>query len=108
MTHAQIRTVDGIRERQCRKCGEWWPDTTEFFYFYDTGHTSLRSPCKACIEEKRYETNQVKPCCVPGCTNPRYPCKSGLYRNSRCWEHRYHKVVAKPRKAARKAEAAKG
>ena len=103
MTHALIKVIDGERCRFCRKCGEWWPDTEEFFYRSVRG--GLRSPCKACIAEKKQQTNATKPCCVPGCNNPRYQRKSGVY-DHRCWEHRYWKHVGKAKREARKAGAA--
>ena len=76
----QTRETEYGTEKQCGKCKEWWPDTNEFFPRSANG--ILRSPCKACIDEKRRETNTVKPCCVPGCTNPRY-----YWRYSRCKQH---------------------
>lgn len=96
MTGQTIRTADdGTIEKLCRKCGEWWPATDEFFFRNPRNKVNFRSPCKACIAEKRQQTNAVKPCCVPGCTNPRYS-----WRYSRCYEHRYHEAVAKPRREA--------
>jgi hypothetical protein len=35
-------------QRQCSKCGDWWPDDAEF-YFMANG--KLRQPCKACYYE---------------------------------------------------------
>lgn len=34
-------------ERQCGKCGEFWPDDREFFYMQSG---KIRQPCKACYE----------------------------------------------------------
>lgn len=82
-------------EKLCLKCGEWWPETSEFFYSSPKGR--LRSPCKACVEERRAETNAVKPCCVPGCTEPRY-----YWRYSRCRKHQQElnrKHYPRPKKA---------
>ncbi len=74
------RIVDGEVEKFCHKCSEWWPATDE--YFYRSTCKNLRSPCKACIDEKRRELAS-KPCCVPGCNQPRYH-----WRYARCYEHR--------------------
>jgi hypothetical protein len=65
-----IQVVDDEAEKLCRKCGEWWPATTEFFHRSAIGN--LRSPCKACIDEKRREL-VTKPCCVEGCEQPALP-----------------------------------
>lgn len=89
--------TDDAPEKLCLKCGECWPATEEFFFRAVKGY--LRSPCKACIAEKKVATNAVKPCCVPGCTNPRYQNKNGVYTH-RCWEHRYYVAVTKPAKLA--------
>ena len=40
------------REKQCSRCGEWWPADTEFFYRNGAG---LHSYCKACVLERCYE-----------------------------------------------------
>ncbi len=69
----------------CRQCGEWWPSTDEFFHRSTQG--TFRSPCKACIQERRYETNTRQTCCVPGCNQPRRVTKEGLPRYSRCEKH---------------------
>lgn len=107
MGQSWIRMIDGERHRVCGKCGECLPDTEEFYY-YNEKRDGFRSPCKACIQEKRYATNVAKTCCVPGCTNPRYVTRTGVYRNSRCWEHRYHEAVTKPRKERLKMEGKRG
>lgn len=70
-------------KKKCRKCGEFWPETDEFFC-RNPRNGVLRSPCRACIDEKRAETNAVTACAVPGCQQPRY---SGRY--SYCWDHRH-------------------
>ena len=61
-------------EKWCNKCKDYWPAD-----FFPNGH----SPCRACIDEKRQETNAAKLCSVPGCKNPR-----DKWRYSRCKEHR--------------------
>jgi hypothetical protein len=88
VTTPLLRIVNGQQERYCRKCKDWWPNTSEFFY-YNKARDGFRSPCKACIADKRAQTNEVTLCCVPGCTNPRYLSKGGKYQ-SRCWEHRLY------------------
>lgn len=71
-------------KKLCRKRGETWPATTEFFY-RDSKTGNYISPCKACQYEKRAESNAVTPCAVPGCDEPRHH-----WRASYCYEHRYH------------------
>lgn len=78
-------TVESLPEDMlCYRCGEEWPPTEEFWHFR---RGKPQRPCKACRQEKRYATNAVTPCCVPGCTRPRHTCKSGVQRYSRCKEH---------------------
>lgn len=102
MRKPSIKVIDGEQHRLCGKCGEWWPDTDEFFYrHYRRG--ARRSPCKACIAEQKQMTNATQPCCVPGCNNPRHRRKSGVYAH-RCYEHRYYVMVQKPRNERMKVE----
>lgn len=90
----QTRETETGTEGFCNKCGEWWPLSTLFFLRREGKY---RSPCIACIDEKRRQTNETKLCCVPGCTNPRYH-----WRFSRCYEHRSYFVnVIQPREAAK-------
>lgn len=59
MTTVQINTETLPRfqampygmEKLCSKCGEYWPDDSEFFYI-KRGKTA--SQCKACENEGRY------------------------------------------------------
>ncbi len=84
-------------EKLCNKCGYWWAATNEFFPRLPNG--SFHSPCKACVDERRQEVAKTKPCCVPGCNNPRYH-----WRYARCWEHRaYLAINPNPRRYIRKA-----
>jgi len=83
-TYGSSHTVEKVEEKLCRKCGEHWPATTEFFY-RDSRTGQLFSPCKACQAEHIAQRNAQKTCCVPGCSNPRHAPYS-----SRCYEHRYH------------------
>lgn len=46
------RLVDGLQEKRCGHCHEWFPADTEFFYSYTKG---LLSWCKACFNEARQE-----------------------------------------------------
>lgn len=69
----------GEFEKCCNKCGEWWPMTPEF---WGRKGEYLCGPCKSCVIEKRAETNAVRPCCVPGCDEPRHN-----WRSSRCTKH---------------------
>ena len=56
MARARIETELG-REIQCTKCGEFWPDDTEFFY---QCNGRSHSWCKACYrnDEKVIAKNQ--------------------------------------------------
>lgn len=38
-------------ERQCIKCGEWWPNDDEFYHRTAQGYLYAR--CKACEQERR-------------------------------------------------------
>ncbi len=55
---------DGELEKQCTKCGDWWPADNEFFFTTGTrAKKKLHSWCKACyLEEKRakYEKKNAK------------------------------------------------
>jgi len=95
--HNEYTTGD-VAELLCHQCGEWWPATDEYFPRLPNG--KLHSPCKACTDEHRRFVTALKPCCVPGCTNPRYH-----WRYARCWEHRlYLKVNPNPRTYKRKEQ----
>lgn len=83
----------------CGKCREVWPATDE--YFTRRANGKFYSPCKACVQEKRFATNAVEPCCVPGCGEPR-----AVYYSSRCAKHlREQNEAVYARKVARKVEA---
>ena len=85
-----------VQEKLCLRCGEYWPETDEYFPRRKNGR--LYSPCKCCIDERRLDMSETKSCVVPGCTNPRYH-----WRYARCWEHRqYLKVNPNPRAYRRK------
>lgn len=76
------------RIRRCRKCGEDWPETAEFFYCGSDGH--FHSPCIACIQEQKQEMHATRACAYPGCTNPRHRGPTGKY-TSYCESHLWHK-----------------
>jgi len=40
---------EGIKEKQCTKCGEWFPETTEYFYMRNKS-----KPEKGYKSEERY------------------------------------------------------
>ena len=88
----RVNQETGEVEKECLKCGEWWPMTDEFFS-RGSGTRNLKSPCKACNAEKRYATNAEAACCVPGCERPRHRCRNGELRYSRCTLHfnEYHR-----------------
>jgi len=85
-------------EKICLKCKEPWPATDQFFGRLPNGR--LHGPCKACVDDRRREMAATTPCCVPGCTNPRYH-----WRYARCWEHRlYLAVNPNPRTYRKRAQ----
>ena len=90
----KLRTTEFGEEKYCHKCKDWFPNTDEFF-FVQRG--KLRSPCKACIQEKRFT---LKVCCVEGCNQPRkmLACRPG----SRCVTHeRQYRADYRLRKAVK-------
>lgn len=78
----------GEVEKQCGKCGEWWPLTSEF-WTRGYPHRRLQSPCKACA----YEHWMSKPCNVEGCTQPRWNTGTTY-----CREHHYLIRIGRPPK----------
>ena len=46
---------DGSVEKFCRRCGDWWPATTEFFYHNAGKEPPLMSWCKSCIVDWQRE-----------------------------------------------------
>ncbi len=90
--------VEDEPQKKCHKCGEFWPETDEFFPRLVTG--KLNGTCRACIDDRRHELAETKTCCVPGCNQPRY-----YWRYARCWEHRrYLTINPHPRVYKRKVQ----
>lgn len=51
---ANVRLTELGRERRCTKCGEYWPEDSEFFYVTnrsDQNRPCVQQPCKACYVE---------------------------------------------------------
>lgn len=95
----QRETEYGI-EQFCEHCpdgGEWWPLTTEFWYFHQDGKTN--GPCIACQAEHRAR-NADQPCCVQGCNEPRHKMNARV--GSRCFKHQQEYAKASQRKRALK------
>ncbi len=42
------KIVDGIQYNQCTKCGEWFPATTEYFYYMNKTKHILTTACITC------------------------------------------------------------
>lgn len=78
--------ADGDLEKQCGKCGEWWPFTAEFFS-QRYPDRKLQSPCRACANETRLN----RPCRVKGCTAPIWNTGT-VY----CRDHHYQYRVGRP------------
>lgn len=79
-------SADGEVEKQCGKCGEWWPFTAEFFGYSYPGR-KLQSPCKACAHEHWMS----QPCRVQGCTERRWNTGT-VY----CRDHHYQFRLGRP------------
>ena len=49
-----IREVDGIKERKCSNCQEWFPETIEYYYMRNKSkpERGYQSECKKCSIEK--------------------------------------------------------
>lgn len=43
MTGQTLRICDGEPEKLCRKCGEWWPATDEFFFRNPRNKSNFRA-----------------------------------------------------------------
>lgn len=55
---AALRTTPGLGlEKQCGRCGEWWPADREFFTT-GSGAYGLHSWCRACQTERRGQLAQ--------------------------------------------------
>jgi len=51
------REINGIKERRCTACEEWFPETEEYFYMRNKSkpERGLNSECKKCAREKSLE-----------------------------------------------------
>ena len=47
----KLHYVDGIAEKRCPKCEEFWPIDSEFFPYSKTSAVGLHSYCKACVTD---------------------------------------------------------
>lgn len=54
----QRKNKDGVLERQCSRCHEWWPADQEFFY--SSKRNGLHSWCKACVLEVKAVSRRKK------------------------------------------------
>lgn len=88
MARRKAEYLDTIPERYCNKCEEWWPEDETFFYRKTNG--SFGTPCRACVQEQKQQNSAIKPCCIPGCDNPRHRSSGGRY-TSYCTAHLYHR-----------------
>lgn len=53
------RDDDGVLEKKCSGCRDYWPADTEFF-FSSGGCDGLSTYCKACYIERRYPNGRTK------------------------------------------------
>jgi len=49
----KYRREEGITEKRCAACKEYWPADGEFFNDDVNAVDGLRSYCRACVQEKR-------------------------------------------------------
>lgn len=54
---------EGIKEKQCTKCGKWFPETTEYFYMRNKNKPELgyTSECKKCLIKRSFEVTKKNP-----------------------------------------------
>jgi hypothetical protein len=50
----KYRMVDGVLERRCSRCHDYWPADSEFFFSNKGKSDGLNDYCKACYHEIRY------------------------------------------------------
>jgi len=48
-----IREIDGVKEKRCTQCQEWFPETTEYFYMRNKKkpERGFNSECKKCTTQ---------------------------------------------------------
>ena len=56
-----IRAVDGIKERRCSNCQEWFPETTEYFYMINKKkpEKGFQAECKKCAVKRTMKYQKV-------------------------------------------------
>lgn len=50
--------TDSIPQKQCNKCGVWYPATPEYFYTIKSRNNAIRNPCKNCGKASWREYNK--------------------------------------------------
>ena len=58
-----IRVVNEIKERKCSQCGEWKPETTEYFYLVNKSkpEKGFKSECKKCTVKNSMKYRKEHP-----------------------------------------------
>lgn len=51
------REVNGVKEHKCTQCGEWKPETEEYYYWKNKSkpEKGFKSECKECTKKNSYE-----------------------------------------------------
>lgn len=52
-----IRDNNGIKERKCTQCEEWFPETIEYFYMHNKSkpEKGYQAECKVCARKRSFE-----------------------------------------------------
>lgn len=53
LASGRFRIADGMLEKRCGRCGEYWPADLEFFYPHRQCSCGLHTYCRACFLEAR-------------------------------------------------------
>lgn len=56
----RYRQSEGVLEKRCCTCNEYWPADSEFFYTHKEGLDGLRNYCKACQGAAKDKTIENK------------------------------------------------
>lgn len=61
LLRGKFQVIDECLESKCCICGEYWPNTSEYYYKEKRkGVTVLKGRCKACFEEYRHNKPETK------------------------------------------------
>ena len=79
-----IREVNGVKERRCSKCKEWFPETTEYYYMHNKSkpERGYQSECKKCAIKRSDKIQKDNP------ERTKYYKDSHYYKNIDIWVDR--------------------